>query len=191
MTPPDELPPLPDIPAAQAAAADPVFPGAPTTDTIAVQTLSRRNWSRVIGGFAASLIVLTGVGFAVATINERVNQSPEAAALAEVQNAADAASATVAVTGGGVASAHWSVDEGMLVLVAQRLPAIGGEEVRAVWFVRDGAPVEAGVLGADSVGGAIVVFDDWQPAEAVLVTLESGAVGAAPSEDELAEIPTE
>jgi len=186
------LPPLPDVPAAEAAAAPPVPTHGPATDTVTIQAQSRRNWGRVIGGFAASLVVLTGVGFAVATINERFHLSPQAAALSSVQDAADGASATVKVVGGGIATAHWSDDTGLLVLVTQRMPGIGVGETRAVWAMRDGAPVEAGTFDTDASGSATLVVDDWQPADALIVTVErADDMAERPLGDTIARIPTE
>ncbi|GAA5203171.1 hypothetical protein GCM10025773_32440 [Microbacterium jejuense] len=186
------IPPLPDLPAAEAAAAAPIPGYGPTTDTVAVQAQSRRNWGRVIGGFAASLVVLTGVGFVVATINERVHVSPQVAALADVQGAADAASATVAVAGGGIATAHWSDEGADLVLVTQRVPPVEDGETLAVWVLRDGDPVEVGTLEVDAAGGATLVVDDWKPAETVIVTLErAGDTADRPLGDTIAQIPTD
>jgi hypothetical protein len=186
------IPPLPDLPASEAAVAAPTPVHGPTTDTVAVQAQSRRNWSRVIGGFAASLVLLTGVGFAVATINERVHVTPQAAALAQVQGAADAASATVKVAGGGIATAHWSDDDALLVLVTQRVPPLDADETLAVWVLRDGDPVEAGTLDGADAGSATLVVEDWKPAETVIVTLErSDDMADRPLGDTIAQIPTE
>ncbi|WP_224751900.1 anti-sigma factor domain-containing protein [Microbacterium helvum] len=188
------IPPLPDLSASEAAAAAPVAGHGPTTDTVTVQAQSRRNWNRVIGGFAASLVVLTGVGFAVATINERVALTPQAAALAAVQGAADAASATVAVAvaGGGIATAHWSDEGADLVLVAQRVSATEPRETLAVWVLRDGDPVEAGTLDIDPAGAATLVLDDWRPAETVIITLErADDMADRPLGDTVAQIPTD
>jgi len=186
------IPPLPDVPAAEAAAAAPVSVHGPATDTVAIQAQSRRNWGRVIGGFAASLVVLTGVGFAVGTINERFHLSPQAAALADVQDATDAASATVKVIGGGIATAHWSDDAGLLVLITKRMPEIGAGETRAVWVMRDGDPVVAGTFDADDAGSATLVVDDWKPADALIVTVErADYMAARPLGDTIARIPTE
>lgn len=186
------IPPLPDVPAAEAAAAPPVAGHGAVTDTVTIQAQSRRNWSRVIGGFAASLVVLTGVGFAVATINERVHLSPQAAALADVQEAADGASATVKVVGGGIATAHWSDDAGLLVLVTQRMPDIDAGQTVAVWAMRDGDPSEAGRFDTDAAGSATLVVDDWTSADALILTVErSDDTADRPLGDTIARIPTE
>lgn len=187
-----QLPPLPDVPASEAAAAAPAPGPGPTTDTITVQAQSRRNWNRVIGGFAASLVVLTGVGFAVATINERFHLSPEAAALAQVDDAVDAASATVKVVGGGIATARWSADAGLLVLTTQRLPELDEAQTLAAWIMRDGDPVEAGTFDVDAAGSATLVIDDWKPAQALIVTVErADDMADRPLGDTVASIPTQ
>lgn len=186
------IPPLPDVPASEAAAADPVPGHHPSTDTVTVQAQSRRNWGRVIGGFAASLVVLTGVGFAVATINERFHLSPQAAALAQVDDAADAASATVKVIGGGIASARWSADAGLLVLTTQRLPELDAGQTRAAWVIRDGDPFDAGTFDTDDSGSATLVIDDWRPAEVLIITVErADDMADRPLGDTIASIPTE
>lgn len=190
--PRQDPPPLPDIPAAEAAAADPVLGVATTTDTITVQTVSRRNWSRVIGGFAVSLVLLTAVGFAVATIHERVHRTPAEIALEAVQGAPDAASATVRIVGGGIATAHWSEKDDALVLVAQRVPEVGDGELHAVWLLRDDDRIGAATFEADADGRATVVVDGWKPADTVLITVETAdEVGARPLGDTIAEIPTQ
>ncbi|MGN6219425.1 MAG: anti-sigma factor domain-containing protein [Microbacterium sp.] len=186
------IPPLPDVPAAAAAAAPPVTSHGLVTDTITIQAQSRRNWGRVIGGFAASLVVLTAVGFGVATLNERFHLSPQAAALSHVQEAADSASATVKVVGGGIATAHWSDDAGLLVLVAQRMPQLADGETRAVWAMRDGDPFEAGTFDTDAAGAATLVVDDWKPADGLIVTVErADDMAGRPLGDTVARIPTE
>lgn len=186
------IPPLPDVPASEAAAAAPVASHSVATDTITIQAQSRRNWSRVIGGFAASLVVLTAVGFGVATLNERFHLSPQAAALSHVQEAADGASATVKVAGGGIATAHWSEDAGLLVLVVQRMPEIRDGETRAAWAMRDGDPVEAGTFDTDASGTATLVVDHWKPADALILTVErADDMADRPLGDTIARIPTE
>ncbi|GAA5207359.1 anti-sigma factor domain-containing protein [Microbacterium kyungheense] len=186
------IPPVPDVPASEAAAAAPVPAHGPTTDTVTVQAQSRRNWNRVIGGFAASLVVLTGVGFAVATINERFHLSPQAAALAEVDDAGDAASATVKVIGGGIATARWSADAGLLVLTTQRVAALGAGQTLAAWVMRDGDPFDAGTFDPDAAGSATLVIDDWKPAEALIITVErADDMITRPLGDTIARIPTE
>lgn len=190
------LPPLPSTSAAEAAAADPVAPsatGEPAPDTTTVQAITRRNWGRALGVIAASLVLLTTLGFAAATINEWANRPPGVVALDHIRSAPDSASATVAVHGGGTATAHWSASRDAVVLVANRLPELSADQLYAVWFVRDGDAVAAGALRPTPDGAAIAVLaDEWEQGDVVLLTIEFGdEPGARPTGDPLAEIPTD
>ena len=82
-------------------------PEPPPTTTV-IQAVQRRRWTRGLLAFVGIFIVLIAAGFAVATINEAVNRTPEQIAIDEIESAPDAASATVEVVGGGTATAHWS-----------------------------------------------------------------------------------
>lgn len=169
----------------------PMVEPAPTTTTI--QAVSRRNWTRGIVGLAVALVVLVGLGFAAATVNEILTRPPALAALDRIDAAPDAVTATVALDQGGSATAHWAPSLGEAVLVTTDLPDIGGDEVLQAWWVRDGDYTPAGSFDPGPDGSATVLLEgEWQEGVVIAVTVEpeSGAPEGNPTERPIFEIPT-
>lgn len=202
------MPQIPDIDAAEAAAAAPVVARedeasarpadravvdpAPTTSTI--QAITRRNWTRGLLALAASLVVLVVLGFGAVTINEYVNRPPAVAALDEIEAAPDAQSVTAEVAEGGTATAYWSESVGKAVLVSDGLPGIADDQSFELWFVRDGEPVSAGVFEPAEEGASTVVLEgQMEPGDVIAVTVESqgGSTTGAPTTEPIVAIPTE
>ncbi|MCP2637558.1 anti-sigma factor [Microbacterium sp. HD4P20] len=165
----------------------------PPPNTSAIQAISRRNWSRGLLALAACLVVLTVLGFGAASINELVNRPPAVVALDEIESAPDATSATVEVTGGGTATAHWAPSVGKVVLVANGMPEIPDDETFELWWVRAGDPISAGTFEAGADGDTTVLLDgEWSEEDVVAVTVEpeGGAPDGVPTTEPIVAIPT-
>lgn len=209
------MPQLPDIAAADAAAADPLADadtavGASATDdapsapevpprvdpaptTTTIQAITRRNWTRGILTLAASLVILVVLGFGAASINEYVNRSPEVVALQEIESAPDAESATYDLEEGGTATAHWSESLGKAVLVSDGLPEIASDESYELWFVREsGEAVSAGVFEASGATSTAILDGSLEPGDTIAVTVEpeGGSPDGQPTSDPIIAIPT-
>lgn len=205
------MPQLPELDAAEAAAAEPVdrWPaprqhvrGAPmggeparepAPTTTMIQAVQRRNWTRGLLALAACLVLLVGLGFAAATINESVNRPPEEVALQQIEEAPDALSATIEFGESGSATAMWSDSVGKTVLISNGLPAIDADETFEVWFVRDDEPVSAGTFDANEHGGATALLDGTVESDDVIeVSVEpaGGSPTGAPTSDPFVTIPT-
>ncbi|MCH6230074.1 anti-sigma factor [Microbacterium sp. CFH 31415] len=197
------VPPLPgdasagDAPAGDALPGDasmndaPFVEPAPTTTTI--QAISRRNWTRGLLTLAASLVILVVLGFGAVTINQYVNRPPEVAALAEIEAAPDAQAATVELTDGGTATAHWAESVGKVVLVSNGLPEISEDESFELWFVReDGTPVAAGVFEPAEGPSTVILDGEMQAGDTIAVTVEpqGGSPNGEPSGEPIVAIPT-
>ena len=201
------MPPVPDLNAADAAAADPaagprpasapapddapVVDPAPTTTTI--QAISRRNWTRGLLTLAASMVILVVLGFGAVTINQHLNRPPAVVALAEIESAPDAQSATAELTEGGTATAHWSESVGKAVLVSDGLPQIADDESFELWFVREGTPVSAGTFDPAGEGASTALLDGaMEPGDVIAVTVEpqGGSPTGEPSSEPIVAIPT-
>lgn len=182
--------PIPQRPAPPRPQAPMVEP-APTTTTI--QAVSRRNWTRAVVGLAGALVVLAGLGFAAATVNEVLTRPPTLAALDEIDAAPDDVTATVELDGGGSATAHWAPSLGEAVLVTTDLPDLGEGEVYEVWWARDGHYASAGTFDPGADGSTTVRLEgEWQEGVVIAVTVEpaGGAPEGEPSQLPLIEIPT-
>ena len=190
------VPPVPslpgDEPAGDAPTDDaPFVEPAPTTTTI--QAISRRNWTRGLLTLAASLVILVVLGFGAVTINQYVNRPPEVVALAEIEAAPDAQAATVELTDGGTATAHWAESVGKVVLVSNGLPEISEDESFELWFVReDGTPVAAGVFEPAEGPSTVVLDGEMQAGDTIAVTVEpqGGSPSGEPSSEPIVAIPT-
>lgn len=187
------VPPLPgDEPAGDTPTDDaPFVEPAPTTTTI--QAISRRNWTRGLLTLAASLVILVVLGFGAVTINQYVNRPPEVVALAEIEAAPDAQAATVELTDGGTATAHWAESVGKVVLVSNGLPEISEDESFELWFVReDGTPVAAGVFEPAEGPSTVVLDGQMQAGDTIAVTVEpqGGSPSGEPSSEPIVTIPT-
>ena len=196
------VPPLPPVPPVPSLPADepegdastddaPFIEPAPTTTTI--QAISRRNWTRGLLTLAASLVILVVLGFGAVTINQYVNRPPEVVALAEIEAAPDAQAATVELTDGGTATAHWAESVGKVVLVSNGLPEISEDESFELWFVReDGTPVAAGVFEPAEGPSTVVLDGEMQAGDTIAVTVEpqGGSPSGEPSSEPIVAIPT-
>lgn len=169
----------------------PMVEPAPTTGSI--QAVTRRNWSRGLLALAASLVILVVLGFGAASINELVNRPVAVVALDEIEAAPDGTSATVEVSGGGTATAHWAPSVGKVVLVTNGLPEIPADETFELWLIRGDEPVSAGTFEAGAGGASTVLLDGaWEEEDAVAVTVEpdGGAPDGVPTTEPIVIIPT-
>lgn len=163
----------------------------PPADTAAIQTISRRSWTRGLFGLAASLVLLVALGFGAVTIGQQLNRPASVTALAQIQDAPDGQSATVALETGGSATAYWSDTVGKAVLVSEELPAISSDQSYELWFVRDGAALPAGVV---DTGGDVTALLDGQieTGDVIAVTVEQagGSSTGQPTTTPIVVIPT-
>lgn len=208
-----QIPPLPPIPAdvaaalppeiiaAQTARAEQPAPGEkatdaapePPLDTMALQSITRRTWTRGLFALAASFVLLLGLGFGAVLIGQQINQPVAVSALNEIERAPDAQSATVAVADGGVATAHWAASVGKAVVVTDGLPSIANDKSYELWFVRDGNPVAAGVFTAAPAGDATALLEgEMHAGDTIAVTVEQagGSPDGKPTTDPIFAIPT-
>ena len=194
-------PQLPAMDASAAAVAEPVAAWSESSDereaepppaTAVIQAVSRRRWTRGILGLAASLVLLVALGLGAAMLNDYLNRPPEIVALQQIEDAPDAQSATVEVTDGGTATAHWSESVGKAVLVSQGLPQIADDESFELWFVRDGAAVSAGTFDSTDGEATAVLDGAMEPGDVIAVTIEpqGGSPTGEPSTDPIVKIPT-
>lgn len=173
-------------------ASTPLASSEPPTDTATIQAISRRSWTRGLFGLAASLVLLVALGFGAVTIGQQLNRPAAQTALAQIQQAPDSESATVALDTGGTATAYWSGSLGKAALVSDGLPAISSDQSYELWFVRDGDALSAGVV-ADAAGEVTAVLAGrMQAGDAIAVTVEQagGSPSGQPTTTPIVVIPT-
>jgi anti-sigma-K factor RskA len=183
--------PLADLIAEPAAVA--AAPIEPPPSTEVIQTVARRTWTRGLLALAASLILLVALGSTAVIIGDRLRAPASVVALDQIEAAADAQSATVAIDAGGTATAHWAESIGKAVLVTDGLDPTSADQTYELWFVRDGAAVSAGVFDTDSAGTATAVLDgSMESGDVIAVTVEpeGGSPTGQPTSDPLFTIPT-
>lgn len=170
----------------------PMIEPAPTTTTI--QAISRRNWTRSLLALAASLVLLVSLGFGASMIGDWLNRTPEQIALADVQAAPDARSATAEfVDGGGTATAYWSESLGTAVLVTNGLPEITDDETYEMWFVgTDGTPVSAGTFAAEDGRATEILDGEVTPGDTIAISIEpaGGSTEGVPTTEPIVLVPT-
>ena len=166
-------------------------PVSPPPPTDVVQALQRRSWSRGLFALVASLALLVGIGWGVGAIATLWQTPPAVTALAEIEAAPDAASASTTFEGGD-ATVHWSESLGKVVLVADGLPQLPADRTFELWYVRGDAPVSAGTFSASGGAGTAQLSGPMEPGDTIAVTVEQvgGSPGGAPTTDPLFAIPT-
>ncbi|GAA1465360.1 anti-sigma factor [Microbacterium thalassium] len=162
---------------------------APTTSVI--QAVSRRNWTRGLIGFAIAFLVLVGLGFGAARLNESWTRTPAEITLEQIETAPDERSVTAELVDGGTASVSWSDEVGAAVFVSDDLPRIGGDQVFVVWLTRSGSQTLDAEFTADR-GHAIVELESTvEEGDEMAVTIEPAAdVPGEPSGEPIVTIPT-
>lgn len=143
-----------------------------------IPTRSGRRRALWAGAFAlaASLAVLATVTLGPQLFGPTEHTDPAVVALSEVSQASDAQVQTVDVSGGGLATLHWSRDLDRAVLVAEDLPQLAGDEDFEVWLVRGETPISVGVMESSPEPAILTGF---QPGDVVAMTIE--AAGGSPS----------
>jgi anti-sigma-K factor RskA len=141
---------------------------------------------------AASLVLLLALGFGAVTVSQVLNRPAAVVALEQIEQAPDAATATVDLGDGGTATAHWSSEIGRAVLVSDDMPELDADKAYELWFVRDGQPLAAGLM--DTAGGATsaVLNGDFHSGDIIAVTVEQagGSPDGKPTSEPIVAIPT-
>jgi len=152
----------------------------------------RRRRAQTWFALAASLALLVGVGWGAVFVGERLNTPASVVALDQIQSAPDAQSQTVALADGGEATAHWSETVGKAVLVSDGLPTIAEDQSFELWFVRDGAPIPAGVFTSDDGTATALLDGPIESGDVIAVTIEpaGGSPTGQPTSDPIVAIET-
>ncbi len=152
----------------------------------------RRFGARGWFALAASLALLVGVGWGAVFVSDQLSTPASVVALNQIQDAPDAQSATTTLPDGGEATAYWSDSVGKSVLVSDGLPTLATDQSYELWFVRDGAPISAGVFTADGGSATALLAGAFQPGDIIAVTVEQagGSPDGTPTTDPILAIAT-
>ena len=159
-------------------------PGTPTR---------RGGWGpRAWFALAAGLVLILGIGGAVAVVSQQITPPASVVALERIQDAPDAQSAAASVDGGGEATLHWSASLGEAVLVSDDLPEISDDRTYELWWLRNGEPISAGVFATDDGQATALLEGEMQAGDAVAITIEpeGGAPGGIPTGSPIVAIAT-
>ena len=127
---------------------------------------------------AASLALLLAIGAGTTYALLAPRESVGDQTLAEIQRQPDALSATADITGGGAATLYWSGGLGQAVLVPTGLPSIASDRQFELWYIRDGAPVPAGVFSPAGLPLSVLLSGRMLPGDAVALTVEAAGGSA-------------
>lgn len=148
----------------------------------------RRRWFTL----AASIVAVLALGFGAVTIGQQLTRPAAVVALEQIQGAPDAQSASVTLTGGGEATAHWSAERGEVVLVSDGMPAIADDQTFELWYVREGSAIPAGTFGPTDGTATALLAGAYQPGDTIAVTIEpdGGSPTGVPTGDPIVAIAT-
>ena len=153
----------------------------------------RRGWgTRAWFALAACLVLILGIGGAVAVVSQQLNRPEPVVALERIESAADAQSAAATVDGGGEAVLHWSPSLGEAVLVSDDLPTIPEDKTYELWYLRDGEPISAGVFAVDDGDATAILGGEMHEGDTIAITVEpaGGAPGGIPTGSPIVAIAT-
>ncbi len=168
--------------------------GEPAPNTEAIQTVSRRQWTRGLLALAASLVLLVALGTGVAMIGDRLYEPAAVVALNEIESAPDAQNVTAQVDGGGHATLQWSDEVGKAVVVTEGVAELEADQSYEMWFAREGVMVSAGVFTTDADGSATTLLNapiqEGDEAVAITIEEEGGSPTGEPTSEPITTLPT-
>jgi anti-sigma-K factor RskA len=141
---------------------------------------------------AASLVLLLALGFGAVSLGQYLNRPAAVVALEQIEQAPDAASASVDLGDGGVATAHWSEQLGRAVLVSDDMPQLASDKSYELWLIRDGQPLAAGLMDVSGGASSAVIEGTYEAGDVIAVTIEQagGSPDGTPSGAPIVAIPT-
>ena len=168
--------------------------GEPAPNTEAIQTVSRRQWTRGLLALAASLVLLVALGTGVAMIGDRLYEPAAVVAQNEIESAPDAQTSTAKVKGGGHATLKWSDEVGKAVVVTEGVAELDADQSYEMWFAREGVMVSAGVFTTDADGSATTLLNapiqEGDEAVAITIEEEGGSPTGEPTGEPITTLPT-
>ncbi|WP_314651295.1 anti-sigma factor [uncultured Microbacterium sp.] len=164
----------------------------PSSTTSGGEIRPPRRWSRAVFALAACLALLVGVGVGAVALNDALNRPASVVALEQIQDADDAAEASVTLDDGTTATAHWSASLRSAVLVTDGLAAPADGRTYELWFVRGETPISAGIFDADGTTSTAVLDGEMHEGDVIAVTVEQagGSPDGQPTTDPVIVIPT-
>jgi anti-sigma-K factor RskA len=182
-----------------AAVAAPTLAAAPSTagstGGSAAERAERRWFQRPAGYLAAAAAAAalfvggTFAGQAIYGNPDNPFPSEQAAALAEINAAADTQRASTETVNGQDVTLVWSGELGLSALIADDLPALGDDQDYQLWYIGENGPVPAGTFDSTGAGTVFRVLDGTMAAgDAVGVTVEPSGGSDQPTTDPIVAI---
>lgn len=159
----------------------------PGAEAVAAARRPKRRWFTL----AASVVILLALGFGAVTVGQQLTRPAAVVALQEIESAPDAQSASVELSDGGEATAHWSESLGEVVFVSDGLPVLTDEETFELWFVRDEGAISAGTFSGSGETTTLLA-GTYEPGDTIAVTVEpaGGSPSGTPTSDPILAIAT-
>ncbi|WP_156761280.1 anti-sigma factor [Microbacterium karelineae] len=156
------------------------------------QRQARRRLRRRVLALAASVVLVAAVGAGAVVATQLLNRPEAVVALDSIESAEDTRTVAEPLADGGTLEIHWSHDVREAVVIAEDVPPLAAGQQYELWFVRDEAPISAGVFdgGTDD---PVLLDGTLEPGDVVAVTIEQsgGSPTGAPTTDPIVAVPTE
>lgn len=151
---------------------------------------SRRR--RMFFALAACLVLLGAVGTSIGFISNFLNRPAAVVALEQIQASNDAQQASITLSTGGSATAHWSPSLGRAVLITDGIDAPPSGQTYELWLVRAETAVPAGTFTPTSGDAIAELNGEMHAGDAIAVTVEQsgGSPTGAPTTPPIFVIPT-
>ncbi|NHI15911.1 anti-sigma factor [Microbacterium excoecariae] len=146
---------------------------------------------RTLFALAAAVVLVVGIGAGILTLTQTLDRTPAEVALEQIVESGDHSRAEAEMAGGGAVVLDWSAETGTAVLTADGLPEIADDQQFEAWFVRDGAPIPAGVFDGTSEAQA-VLEGTMHEGDLVAITVEQhgGSDSGLPTSDPIVAVET-
>ncbi|MBX3310296.1 MAG: anti-sigma factor [Cryobacterium sp.] len=142
----------------------------------------------LVAAAAAVILFAGGTVLGMGIAGDNAAQS-EANTLAVLTSASDLQRATAPVSGGGVATLIWSLEQRKSAILVNHLPALPAGKTYQLWYIGGSGPVSAGTFEADAGATTWRVLDGAMSAgDTVGVTVEPAGGSTAPTTDPIVAI---
>lgn len=137
-----------------------------------VELVRSRRWTTWIAAAAAAVVLVAAAAFGIGQLNP---SGEHRSTVAQVFDAPDAHTATVATRNGGKVTVATSKRLGKMAVETKALPRLSGKRVYQIWAIHDGSEISAGLLDDPAEGAAMAM-----PSAGTVVAITVEPPGGSP-----------
>ena len=154
------------------------------TSTEAIQTVQRIAWIRGISIFIGVSVLLIALGWIAGSIANRLAETPDQRALAELAAADDRIVVAADAPIGVEATLHWASSLGSAAFIGSGLPRLDAGMEFVVWYVDGDAYAPVVTFTAATGSASVLLPETWEPAQSVVVSIQAEDASADAPEPE-------